>query len=104
MHRRSASFSAGSVKQHASRTSLDLELDLQASETKLSHLHDEIERLRKIKQTMQEARARGENELPSWFADESLQQLLLDADKLVIVLYISDLLALLNHGKGTEYS
>ena len=42
-----------------SRTSLDLELDLQASETKLQHLHGEINRLKQLKDVMQQAKARG---------------------------------------------
>ena len=55
-HRRTKSFSAATIK---SRTSLDLELDLQASETKLQHLQGEIDRLRQLKDIMQQAKARG---------------------------------------------
>ena len=42
-----------------SRTSLDLELDLQASETRLQHLTGELDRLRQLKDVMQQAKARG---------------------------------------------
>lgn len=41
------------------RTSFDVELDLQASQTKLSHLNDENSRLRELKQRLEEAKARG---------------------------------------------
>ncbi len=58
VHRRTKSFSAGSGAKQ--RTSLDLELDLQASETRLQHLHDELERLKAIKVCMTQAKARGE--------------------------------------------
>lgn len=42
------------------RTSLDLELDLRSSEVKLSHLQEEINRLRELKRKMEEARENGE--------------------------------------------
>ena len=41
------------------RTSFDMELDLQASQTKLSHLNDENTRLRELKKRLEEAKARG---------------------------------------------
>ena len=41
------------------RTSFDMELDLQASQTKLSHLKDENSRLRELKQRLEEAKAKG---------------------------------------------
>ena len=43
------------------RTSFDMELDLQASQTKLSHLKDENTRLRELKRRLEEAKARGRN-------------------------------------------
>jgi hypothetical protein len=43
------------------RTSLDLELDLQASETKLTHLQDEITRLRDLVEMMKDTKTRGRN-------------------------------------------
>lgn len=42
------------------RTSLDLELDLQAFHTRLSCLQDEIARLRQLKQQLEGAKKRGE--------------------------------------------
>ena len=41
------------------RTSFDVELDLQASQTKLSHLNEENSRLRELKMRLEEAKARG---------------------------------------------
>ena len=41
------------------RTSFDMELDLQASQTKLSHLNDENTRLRELKKRLEDAKARG---------------------------------------------
>jgi len=38
------------------RTSLDLELDLRVSEVKLTHMHEEIHRLKELKRRMEEAR------------------------------------------------
>ncbi|OWF46020.1 protein KIBRA-like isoform X2 [Mizuhopecten yessoensis] len=66
------------------RTSIDLELDLQASQMKLSHLDDDINRLRELTVTLQQAKAKGETELPSWLTDdEHFQKLLTDADKML---------------------
>ncbi|XP_013389422.1 protein KIBRA isoform X3 [Lingula anatina] len=73
-----------SPERGSMRTSIDLELDLQASKTKFIHLQDEINRLRDLKKVMEEAKARGESELPSWFTDsEQMQQLLQEADNLL---------------------
>lgn len=47
------------ARQPSLRTSLDLELDLQASEAQLLHLKDELVRLRQIKQEFEEAKAKG---------------------------------------------
>ena len=41
------------------RTSIDLELDLHASHAKLEQLNEEIQRLRDIKNRMEEAKANG---------------------------------------------
>ena len=41
------------------RTSLDMELDLQASQTRLVNLQDENSRLRDLKKKIEEAKARG---------------------------------------------
>ncbi|XP_052793910.1 protein WWC2-like isoform X2 [Mya arenaria] len=64
------------------RTSLDMELDLQASQTRLCHLQDENTRLRELKKKIEEAKSRGETELPAWLSDdEHFQSLLSEADK-----------------------
>lgn len=66
------------------RTSLDLELDLQASQIKLTHLHDEINRLKQLKTLLEDAKSKGESELPGWLADdEHFHELLSEADKMV---------------------
>ncbi|XP_060062647.1 protein WWC2-like isoform X2 [Ylistrum balloti] len=67
------------------RTSIDLELDLQASQMKLSHLDDDIHRLRELTVTLEQAKAKGETELPSWLTDdEHFQKLLTDADRMIL--------------------
>ena len=59
------------------KTSIDLELDLAAQQSKLAVLSEEIERLRQIKAKMEEARDKGGSELPAWFQeDEKFQTLL----------------------------
>lgn len=66
------------------RTSLDLELDLQAFHTRLTCLRDETKRLRQLKQQLEEAKKRGEAELPSWLVEnEQFNALIAEADKLV---------------------
>ncbi|CAG5135568.1 unnamed protein product, partial [Candidula unifasciata] len=65
------------------RTSLDLELDLQASHTKLSHLVDEITRLKELKRTLEESKNKGQWELPEWLSEnEKFHRLLSMAEKL----------------------
>ncbi|XP_061439892.1 protein WWC2 isoform X2 [Rhineura floridana] len=64
------------------RTSLDLELDLQASRTRQSRLNDELQMLRDLKQKLEEMKARGETELtPCVLEDERFQKLLKQAEK-----------------------
>lgn len=64
------------------RTSLDLALDLQASQTRLNHLQDEIAQLREWKQHLEEARAKGDQEIPLWLNEnEKLQQILATVNK-----------------------
>merc|ERR1711936_1073531 len=59
------------------KTSIDLELDLAAQQSKLTVLNEEIDRLRQIKSKMEEARDNGNSELPAWFhEDEKFQALL----------------------------
>lgn len=62
---------------NTNKTSIDLELDLAAQQSKLMVLGEEIERLRQIKNRMEEAKAKGEKELPVWLQeDEKFQYLL----------------------------
>ena len=59
------------------KTSIDLELDLAAQQSKLTVLNEEIDRLRQIKSKMEEAKDKGGSELPAWFhEDEKFQALL----------------------------
>ncbi|XP_071412388.1 protein WWC2 isoform X3 [Pithys albifrons albifrons] len=64
------------------RTSLDLELDLQASRTRQNRLNDELQALRDLKQKLEEMKDRGEAELPLCvLEDERFQKLLKQAEK-----------------------
>ncbi|XP_076467518.1 protein WWC2-like isoform X2 [Babylonia areolata] len=65
------------------RTSLDLELDLQAFNTRLKCMRDEIWRLRELKQQLEQAKKRGESELPSWLVEnDKFNTLLAEAERL----------------------
>ncbi|KAM6220259.1 protein WWC2 [Rhynchocyon petersi] len=64
------------------RTSLDLELDLQASLTRQSRLNDELQALRGLRQKLEELKAQGETDLPRGvLEDERFQKLLKQAEK-----------------------
>lgn len=64
------------------RTSLDLELDLQASLTRQSRLNDELQALRGLRQKLEELKAQGETDLPpAVLEDERFQKLLKQAEK-----------------------
>ncbi|NWU96838.1 WWC2 protein, partial [Upupa epops] len=64
------------------RTSLDLELDLQASRTRQNRLNDELQALRDLKQKLEEMKGRGETDLPLCvLEDERFQKLLKQAVK-----------------------
>ncbi|XP_025943524.1 protein WWC2 [Apteryx rowi] len=66
------------------RTSLDLELDLQASRTQQSRLNDELQALRDLKQKLEEMKGRGETDLPLCvLEDERFQKILKQAEKQV---------------------
>lgn len=66
------------------RTSLDLELDLQASLTRQSRLNDELQALRGLRQKLEELKAQGETDLPPGvLEDERFQRLLRQAEKQV---------------------
>uniref|UniRef100_A0A8C0GSC4 Uncharacterized protein n=1 Tax=Chelonoidis abingdonii TaxID=106734 RepID=A0A8C0GSC4_CHEAB len=69
-------------QSHPVRTSLDLELDLQASRTRQNRLNDELQALRDLKQKLEEMKARGETDLPQCvLEDERFQKLLKQAEK-----------------------
>ncbi|XP_046277308.1 protein KIBRA isoform X1 [Marmota monax] len=59
------------------RTSLDLELDLQATRTWHSQLTQEISVLRELKERLEQAKSRGEKELPQWLREDERFRLLL---------------------------
>ncbi|XP_023555381.1 protein WWC2 isoform X2 [Octodon degus] len=64
------------------RTSLDLELDLQASLTHQSRLNDELQALRDLRQKLEELKTQGETDLPlGVLEDERFQKLLKQAEK-----------------------
>ncbi|XP_053112640.1 protein WWC2 isoform X2 [Hemicordylus capensis] len=70
------------TQEHPACTSLDLELDLQASRTQQNRLNDELQTLRDLKQKLEEVKARGETELPACvLEDERFQKLLKQAGK-----------------------
>lgn len=59
------------------RTSLDLELDLQATKTWHNQLSQEISELKVLKEQLEEAKRQGENELPQLVKDDDRFKLLL---------------------------
>ncbi|XP_060689397.1 protein WWC3 isoform X2 [Hemiscyllium ocellatum] len=68
--------------EHPTRTSLDLELDLQASRTKQRRLNEELAALRELKQRLQESRVRGQADLlQSILRDEEFRALLKEAER-----------------------
>ncbi|XP_032662822.1 protein kibra isoform X2 [Odontomachus brunneus] len=63
------------------RTSLDLELDLQAQHAKLNNLQDELTRLRELKQRLEQAREKGDADLATWLLeDHKFQSLMAQAE------------------------
>ncbi|XP_030359636.1 protein KIBRA isoform X1 [Strigops habroptila] len=81
LERRSVRVKRPSVKSLGSerliRTSLDLELDLQASKTWHDRLVQEISVLRELKEQLEQAQSQGEKELPQWVKDDERFRLLL---------------------------
>ncbi|XP_058048828.1 protein WWC2 isoform X4 [Ahaetulla prasina] len=70
------------VRERLVRTSLDLELDLQASRTRQSRLNDELQTLRALRQKLEEMKATGQTDLPPCILeDERFQKLLKQAEK-----------------------
>uniref|UniRef100_A0A8C4M1M9 WW and C2 domain containing 1 n=1 Tax=Equus asinus asinus TaxID=83772 RepID=A0A8C4M1M9_EQUAS len=59
------------------RTSLDLELDLQATRTWHSQLTQEISVLKEFKEQLEQAKSHGEKELPQWLREDERFRLLL---------------------------
>ncbi|KFR00049.1 Protein KIBRA, partial [Opisthocomus hoazin] len=81
MERRSVRVKRPSVKSFGTerliRTSLDLELDLQASKTWHDRLVQEISVLRELKEQLEQAQSQGKKELPQWVKDDERFRLLL---------------------------
>lgn len=66
----------------AARTSLDLELDLQASRTRQRQLNEELGALRELRQRLEDAQLRGHADLPAWvLRDERFWNLLREAER-----------------------
>ncbi|XP_055923210.1 protein kibra [Eupeodes corollae] len=66
---------------HIPRTSLDLELDLQAQHSKLDFLNDEIIKLQNLKQTLEQARDNRDTKIATWaMENEEFQRLVERAD------------------------
>uniref|UniRef100_A0A674JC66 C2 domain-containing protein n=1 Tax=Terrapene triunguis TaxID=2587831 RepID=A0A674JC66_9SAUR len=71
-----------SLAELMARTSLDLELDLQASRTRQRQLNEEICALRELKQRLEDAQLRGQTDLPHWvLRDERFRNLLKEAER-----------------------
>ena len=63
------------------RTSLDLELDLQAQHTRLHMLNTELTRLRDLKDKLEAAKEQGDAELAAWvLEDQQFQNLIAQAE------------------------
>ncbi|XP_058798936.1 protein kibra [Phymastichus coffea] len=77
---KSPSTSSKSKSSHFSitaRTSLDLELDLQAQHARLTNLHDELNRLRALKQRLEQARENGDVDMANWLLEDDKFQVLM---------------------------
>lgn len=73
-----------SLAELMARTSLDLELDLQASRTRQRQLNEEIGTLRELRQRLEDAQLRGQTDLPHWvLRDERFRSLLKEAERQV---------------------
>ncbi|XP_075771171.1 protein WWC3 isoform X3 [Pelodiscus sinensis] len=71
-----------SLAELMARTSLDLELDLQASRTRQRQLNEEICTLRELRQRLEDAQLRGQADLPHWvLRDERFRNLLKEAER-----------------------
>lgn len=73
-----------SLAEQPTRTSLDLELDLQACRTRQRQLMEELSALRELKLRLEEPQANESNELPHWaLRDERFCCLLREAQRQV---------------------
>ncbi|KAG8235590.1 hypothetical protein J437_LFUL016189 [Ladona fulva] len=87
-HSRSQSFngtyssSSGMIGVGTARTSLDLELDLQAQQVKLHQQQEDLRRLRELKRRLEDARAKGgDPDLAAWVLEDQLfHNLMLQAE------------------------
>lgn len=71
-----------SLAEQPTRTSLDLELDLQACRTRQRQLMEELSALRELKLRLEEPEAREDPELPLWaLRDERFRCLLREAHR-----------------------
>ncbi|OCT91715.1 hypothetical protein XELAEV_18014777mg, partial [Xenopus laevis] len=71
-----------SMAEIMARTSLDLELDLQASRTRQLQLNEEINALGELKHRLEEVQLHGQSDLPQWvLRDERFRNLLLEAER-----------------------
>uniref|UniRef100_A0A8P4G8H2 WWC family member 3 n=1 Tax=Dicentrarchus labrax TaxID=13489 RepID=A0A8P4G8H2_DICLA len=71
-----------SLAEQPTRTSLDLELDLQACRTRQRQLMEELSALRELKLRLEEPQAREDTELPHWaLRDERFRCLLREAQR-----------------------
>ncbi|XP_059481986.1 protein kibra [Neocloeon triangulifer] len=72
---------AASAASRHPRTSLDLELDLQAQNTKLQQLQDEIQRLKELKDRMEMAKTSRDSDSAVWILeDEQFQRFMVQAE------------------------
>ena len=85
-----------------SKTSIDLELDLAAQQSKLQVLSEEIERLRQIKKQMEEAKDKGEKELPVWLQEDEKFQYLLASVSAIILFFLKFILILFFYSSRTN--
>lgn len=71
-----------SLAEQPTRTSLDLELDLQACRTRQRQLMEELNALRELKLRLEEPQSKEATELPNWaMRDERFRQLLREAHR-----------------------
>ncbi|XP_066521743.1 protein WWC3 isoform X3 [Hoplias malabaricus] len=71
-----------SLAEQPTRTSLDLELDLQACRTRQRQLSEELTALRELKLRLEEPAPRGPSEVPHWaLRDERLRNILREAQR-----------------------